>query len=282
MRQLGHTGSVPPGHLGQVPGIRLVSYDLKDQRQVVAMTSPAATYLLPELSELSLADTGTRAPSRGEINLLHGTVVIGAITKDEAESLRLHHWLSFPSSGFQWVPRMSSPLSSAPPSGEAPVADTASAPPAETWPPLAPGASVVAIASRIHGLSGLSDEELAAIFKVTRETFNRWRSGALNNPTPGSRRRLGLVLRVLEEGHAHGVNLKDWLLNTLPSPEGLTPYELLQKGHIEEVAYLAAELGAKDLQAQQASEEPLEDDLIFGDDDFWTSSDLEGVDDDVV
>ena len=61
--------------------------------------------------------------------------------------------------------------------------------------PLPPDAPVEEIALPIHQLTGLSDEELAQLFKVTRETFNRWRTGVLTNPTPGSRRRLGLLLR---------------------------------------------------------------------------------------
>ncbi|MFX4427843.1 hypothetical protein ABTA68_19650, partial [Acinetobacter baumannii] len=79
-------------------------------------------------------------------------------------------------------------------------------------------------------------------FKIERETFCRWRSGALANPRVGNRRRLGLLLALLEEMAGREVNIKDWLLN-FTTPEGLTPYQLLDRGRIDEVAYLASSVG---------------------------------------
>lgn len=143
--------------------------------------------------------------------------------------------------------------------------------------PLAPDASVADIASRIAALSGLSDEMLAELFKIERETFCRWRSGALPNPRAGNRRRLGLLLSLLEELTRRGVNIKDWLLN-FPTAEGLTPYQLLERGSIDEVAYLASSLGEPEVErgaraALAQDREPLQ----FKGDDVW---ELQPLDDD--
>lgn len=107
---------------------------------------------------------------------------------------------------------------------------------------LAPDASVAEVASRIAALSELSDELLASLFKVERETFCRWRTGVLTNPRVGNRRRLGLLLALLEDLTGRQVNIKDWLLNSV-TPQALTPYQLLERGRIDEVAFLAASIG---------------------------------------
>lgn len=135
--------------------------------------------------------------------------------------------------------------------------------------PLARDASVAEIASRIAALSGLSDEMLAELFKIERETFCRWRSGALANPRVGNRRRLGLLLALLEEMAGRGVNIKDWLLN-FTTPEGLTPYQLLDRGRIDEVAYLASSLGEPEVERDaRVSLGQEREPLRFGDDDVW-------------
>jgi hypothetical protein len=137
-------------------------------------------------------------------------------------------------------------------------------------------APVADVASRIAALSGLNDELLAELFKVERETFCRWRTGALANPRVGNRRRLGLLLMLLDDLAERQVTAKDWLLNHV-TPQGLTPYQLLERGQIDEVAFLAASLGESPLDrdarvADRAEPEP----LVFGDDDAW---DLEPPDD---
>ena len=134
---------------------------------------------------------------------------------------------------------------------------------------LAPDARIAEVASRITTLSKLSDELLAELFKVERETFCRWRTGALKNPRVGNRRRLALLLALLEELHGRRVVIKDWLLNSVATDD-LTPYELLKRGRIDEVAYLAATVGEppveRDARVSGGGEsEPLE----FGDDDVW-------------
>lgn len=129
-------------------------------------------------------------------------------------------------------------------------------------------ASVAQIASRLAGLSGLSDEQLARLFKVERETFLRWRTGALANPRPANRRRLGLLFRLVEDLDGRSVNIKNWMLNQVAG-EGTTPYELLANGQIERVSYLAAAHGTHaDRDASivaSVDREPLQ----FGDDDVW-------------
>jgi hypothetical protein len=135
--------------------------------------------------------------------------------------------------------------------------------------PLAADASVAEIASRIATLSNLSDDLLAKLFKVERETFCRWRTGVLTNPRVGNRQRLGLLLGLLQDLAGRQVSIKDWLLNFVSS-QGLTPYELLDRGRIDEVAFLAASIGEPTVERDArvaTGEEP--DPLIFGDDDVW-------------
>jgi hypothetical protein len=135
--------------------------------------------------------------------------------------------------------------------------------------PLAADASVAEIASRITTLSDLSDDLLAELFKVERETFCRWRTGILTNPRVGNRQRLGLLLGLLQDLAGRQVNIKDWLLNFVTS-QGLTPYQLLERGQIDEVAFLAASIGEPPVEpdAQVSSGEDPEP-LMFGDDDVW-------------
>ncbi|HTZ65211.1 MAG TPA: hypothetical protein VMB51_14000 [Solirubrobacteraceae bacterium] len=141
---------------------------------------------------------------------------------------------------------------------------------------LAPDAPIADVASRIAVLSGLSDELLAKLFKVERETFCRWRTGVLTNPRPGNRRRLGLLLTLVEDLTARDVSVKEWLLN-FTTPVGLTPYQLLQHGRFNDVAYFAALVGEPEVERDSritTREEP--EPLEFGDDDVW---ELEPLDD---
>lgn len=138
--------------------------------------------------------------------------------------------------------------------------------------PLASDASVAQIASRVAQLSGLSDERLAELFKVERETFCRWRTGVLTNPRAASRRRLGLLLILLEDLNMRRVNIKDWLLNPVAG-RTLTPYDLVSKGRIDEVAFLAASVGEQPTERDVAmTARTAVDSLTFGDDNVWEFS----------
>jgi len=130
-------------------------------------------------------------------------------------------------------------------------------------------APVSDVAARIAVLTGLSDSQLGKLLKVQRETFCRWRTGTLDNPRSGSRRRLGLLLAVAEELSGADVSVKDWLLNQ-PAVDGLTPYQLLEQGRIDEVAYLASAVGSPDIVRDADIEAQRErEPLVFGDDDVW-------------
>ena len=74
-------------------------------------------------------------------------------------------------------------------------------------------ASVAEIATRIAGISNLSDGDLAQLFGVARETFQRWRTGELTKPTRANRRRLGLLLRLLADLDRREVQVSEWLRN---------------------------------------------------------------------
>lgn len=295
-----HASGRPSEPIEVVPprGVRIVSFGHGDRVEVVA--SPASRYLLPELaSGFSLVRKETRAPG-GDVIFYGGDVVIDVMGRDEADVERFQGWFESPRGELRWgdaiesdaapavggfVGELSIGRGSLPESENAMIIDKSTSnvielPAADDAPaiePLSPDAPVEKIASRIHQLTGLSDEELARLFKVARETFNRWRSGVLTNPTPGSRRRLGLLLRLLDDLGGRGVAIKDWLLNN-PVKDGLTAYELLERGRIDEVAYLAAAIGGGyDYQAVEEAE--VEEELVFGEDDHWEVVDLQDADD---
>lgn len=102
-------------------------------------------------------------------------------------------------------------------------------------------ASIAEIATRIAEITGLNDGELARVFKVARETFQRWRTGELTNPNVANRRRLGLLLRMVDDLAGREVRVDQWLRN-VSDIESLTPYDLLERGRLDDVEYLAAHL----------------------------------------
>lgn len=112
---------------------------------------------------------------------------------------------------------------------------------AEPPPKLSADAPVAEIAMRIAGISSLNDGELARVFRVARETFQRWRTGELTNPNVANRRRLGLLHRLLDDVAGRDVRVDQWLRN-VSDIENLTPYELLERGRLDDVEYLAAQL----------------------------------------
>lgn len=139
--------------------------------------------------------------------------------------------------------------------------------------PSAGAASVSAVASRIAELSGLSDQQLANLFKVERETYCRWRTGALTNPRSGNRQRLALLQRLMEDLAQRGIPIKDWLLNSI-AEEGKTAYELLEQGRIDRVAFLSlavggvpSAFGAREFRS--AAEAEAAGELSFEDDNEW-------------
>lgn len=158
-------------------------------------------------------------------------------------------------------------------------------------------ATVSEIAGKVAELSGLSDKELAALFRVARETYQRWRTGELTNPTKANRRRLGLLLRLVEDLSRRGVQVREWLRNVSPIEE-MTPYDLLARGRLDDVEHLAARIptadsvktavgGSNNLVTRGSNlpafaprrNEPTRD-LIRDDDDDWVDVEVEAVGDD--
>lgn len=103
-------------------------------------------------------------------------------------------------------------------------------------------ASVEAISTRLSALVGLSDGEMSKLFpgEVQRETYQRWRTGRMRNPTPANRRRMGVLLRLFQDLSGRDLDLHEWIRNP-SSVEHLTPYELLVQGRLDEVEALAAQ-----------------------------------------
>jgi hypothetical protein len=157
-------------------------------------------------------------------------------------------------------------------------------------------ASVAEIATRIAEITGLSDGELARVFKVARETFQRWRTGELTNPNVGNRRRLGLLLRLLDDLEGRDVRVDQWLRN-VSAIDSLSPYELLERGRLDDVEHLAAQIpGGRAPEPVLADDglpvtrahgypafarrvdEPLVD--VAEDDEGWEEVEAEAIDDD--
>ncbi len=158
-------------------------------------------------------------------------------------------------------------------------------------------ASVAEIATRIAALSHLTDQELARLFRVARETYQRWRTGELTSPTQANRRRQGLLLRLLQDLDMRGVDVGEWLRN-VSDIDSLTPYQLLERGRLDEAESLAAKLPGHPVPRTQIGDdrssrtralglpvfggrdrEPAED-LILEDDDGWVEVEAEAIEDD--
>jgi hypothetical protein len=158
-------------------------------------------------------------------------------------------------------------------------------------------ASIAEIATRIAAITGLNDGELARVFKVARETFQRWRTGELTKPNVANRRRLGLLHRLLEDLADREVRVNQWLHN-VSDIESLTPYDLLERGRLDDVEYLAARLPTGSPPRSETAldgspvtradahpafaprrDEPLAD-LPPADEDGWEEVEAETIDDD--
>jgi transcriptional regulator with XRE-family HTH domain len=260
-------------------GVRgVVLGEFSDQPYLNIVASPTASYLLPDLVP---AIRGISVGS-SETRQLNGVVVfgdyvrIGGIIRDEDIAEQQRRWSEFA----EVAERLAKGVRREPVSPEpTPAAAAAALDEVEVAAePLRADASVQDIASRIQQLSSMSDAKLADLFRVTRETFNRWRSGAMTNPSVGTRRRLGMALRLLEELAARGVSTSDWLVNP-SSVSGTTPYDLLREGRIDEAAYLAAAARAPSAPPDRVRRD--EAPLIFEDDDEgWQSFEIEVTGDD--
>lgn len=287
-----------PTHEHQRGGLRGVVLSGYGNSCLSIVASPSASYLLPDLvparEAFSRRGDETRRP--GSILIVGKTIVIGRALLDEGEVAKWQTWTSSLSAtgveaGTQTVwqegragrgdlseTAVESGLDRGFVIGDSSALLGEESRTTEQKEALPADAPVEEIASRAYELSGLGDETLAALFRVTRETFNRWRAGALTNPTPGNRRRLGVLLRLLEELNGREVNIKDWLQNPT-MVDGLSPYELLRRGRIDKVAYLAAAVGsgyaARSGRDEMSDEKP----LIFEDEEGWEAFEIE-VDDD--
>jgi transcriptional regulator with XRE-family HTH domain len=267
------------GGSGRV-GIRGVALGkMMDQPCLNIVASPTASYLLPDLAPTLYSVSVGAAETRrlaGVVIVGDSMIVRGSVRDDDF--LEQRRWLALQRALEQLlpIPRPTAPVEEALVVDErAPllVVDEAHRTAVDHLLPI--DASIQATASRIYELSGLSDAKLADLFKVARETFNRWRLGAMTNPTAATRRRVGMVLRLLEDLDRRGVLISNWLQN--PSAgDGVTPYDLLVKGRIDEAAYLALVAGSY---AAPPARGKMEEPLVFEDDDGWQSLDIEVTDD---
>jgi len=89
-------------------------------------------------------------------------------------------------------------------------------------------------AAHVRDLSGLSAERVAEFFPVSRETFQRWISGAVH-PSTANLERLMRLRYFLQEATNRVPDVRAWLLSPLPSLDGATPSDLLKQGQLTRV-----------------------------------------------
>jgi len=277
-------------------GVRVVVRD--HGKCLDVLTSPSSSYLLPDLADFSLVKGEAMHAGFGRV-MLGGAAVRVDRLSDQEDVVGLKAVLAAPSVALQPLNLFGFPNSTQIDSvraiglmtSSAAIATSLAAHPLEpikamvveefphttvatveetpSLEPLRPDAPVADIASRIATLTDLGDEALGHLFKVERETFCRWRTGVLVNPRLGNRRRLGLLLTLLEDLAGRDVSIKDWLLNHT-TVGGLTAYQLLGQGRIDDVAYLASSIGepttARDPRVASGQERKP---LVFGEDDVW-------------
>lgn len=91
--------------------------------------------------------------------------------------------------------------------------------------------SFAELATQVKERSGLTDEQLGKIFPVTREQFQRWRTGKEDRPSTAHIRRMAALNEMFADAATRVEIVRDWLL--IPSG-GLSPYDLLCQARFEE------------------------------------------------
>ncbi len=94
------------------------------------------------------------------------------------------------------------------------------------------------MATQVKERSGLTDEQLGRIFPVTREQFQRWRTGREDRPSEAHIRRMAALDDLLGDVATRVDSVRDWLL--IPSGDA-SPYDLLCQARFEEVWRLVTE-----------------------------------------
>lgn len=94
-----------------------------------------------------------------------------------------------------------------------------------------PSGSFAEMAMQVKERAGLSDEQLGRIFPVTREQFQRWRTGRAERPSPAHIRRMASLRDMIADAETRVDSVRDWLL--IPSDE-VSPYDLLCQARFEE------------------------------------------------
>ncbi len=109
-------------------------------------------------------------------------------------------------------------------------------------------ASVKQLTARLSELTRLHDDELAQLFlgqasreRVSREHYQRWRTGRKENATAANRRRMCFLVLLFERLARAEIGIRDWVRNTTEI-DNLTPFELLRLGRFDDVDHLAAHL----------------------------------------
>lgn len=267
-------------------------------QEVIGRPSPAYGYLIPNLEvELEAPNlvlhSGTASPRPIGLEVGEAGIVVQFAGTEQAVRASLDRIAG----NWSLANRLGALLEPSEPSSQAGstlVGPEPVAPPIETRTyddaieVLQSDASVAQMATQIRTLTQLSDGQLANLFpgQVQRETYQRWRTGHLQNPTPANRRRMGVLTRLMERLGISGIRVRDWIQNPT-DVDGLSPYQLLVQGRLDEIERLAARDAPPPLPvetvssegrevAQEAAlpafvpheEEPV-DDLVFQDNDEW-------------
>ncbi|MGO9974514.1 MAG: hypothetical protein ACLP01_17275 [Solirubrobacteraceae bacterium] len=98
------------------------------------------------------------------------------------------------------------------------------------------------MASEVKDLSGLTDRQLGQVFPVSREQFQRWRTGREDHPSEAHIRRMAALRELLQDAGSRVDSIREWLL--IPQA-GINPYDLLCQARFEEVWMLLTELPSR-------------------------------------
>jgi len=136
--------------------------------------------------------------------------------------------------------------------------------------------------ARLKQFMGLTDDQLAAMFPVSRETVNRWHNRPDVKLTPQNTYRLGLLMDLAEAMKAAGIDARTWLHQPVKG-RSETPYDLICAGRLVDVRHAVEAVRAKLHRAaepMQIVEVPRGHDIVVEDNDDDTGWVWEQAEDD--
>jgi hypothetical protein len=98
--------------------------------------------------------------------------------------------------------------------------------------------------ARLQQFMGLTDDQLSAMFPVSRESVNSWHNCPDVKLTPQNTYRLGLLMDLAEAMKAAGIDARTWLHQPVRG-RSETPYDLICAGRLVDVRHAVEAVRAK-------------------------------------